>query len=90
MRHTTTNTLYFTDNEVIEALNLWCQKKYEGAVRHFTQKTIKDFYLNENTGQYELCVIFSGDDEVAYIPGSNNKHLRIVGENVEPVKRSLE
>lgn len=53
--------LYFTEAEVLEALELWCQHNHTAFTSHFRRKSFVTWALNEGTGRMELLVSFDGE-----------------------------
>lgn len=61
MRETNQVNLYFTEAEVLEALELWCQHNHTAFTSHFRRKSFIEFVRNEDTDRLELIVSFDGE-----------------------------
>lgn len=61
MRETNLVNLYFTEGEVMEALELWCQHNHTAFTSHFRRKSCFDWVRNEDTDRMELIVSFDGE-----------------------------
>jgi len=53
--------LYFTEAEVMEALELLCQKHHAVFASHFRRRSFMEWNRNEKTGGMELLVSFDGE-----------------------------
>lgn len=61
MRETNLVNLYFTEDEVMEALELWCQRNHTAFTSHFRRESCTEWVRNEDTGRMELVVSFDGE-----------------------------
>ena len=61
MRETHMVNLQFTEAEVLEALELWCQHNHTALTAHFRRKSMIDWCYDEKTGSYDLIVMFDGE-----------------------------
>ena len=61
MRETNLVNLYFTEGEVMEALELWCQHNHTAFTSHFRRNYFMEWAMNEQTGRLELLVSFDGE-----------------------------
>lgn len=61
MRETNLVNLYFTKDEMLEALELWCQHNHTAFTSHFRRKAEVDWSFNEETGHYDVIVSFDGE-----------------------------
>jgi hypothetical protein len=55
--------LHFTESEVLEALELWCQHNHTALTAHFRRRSLLDWKYNEETGQNDLVLVFDGEIE---------------------------
>ena len=61
MRETNLVNLYFTEAEVMEALELWCQHNHTAFTSHFRRKAFMEWARNKFTDRMELLVSFDGE-----------------------------
>lgn len=61
MRETNLINLYFTEAEVLEALELWCQNNHTAFTSHFRRNADLAWIQNADTGRGELIVSFDGE-----------------------------
>lgn len=61
MRETNLVNLYFTEAEVMEALELWCQHNHTAFTSYFRRKTFMEWTRNKYTDRMELLVSFDGE-----------------------------
>ena len=61
MRETNLVNLYFTKDELLDALELWCQHNHAAFTSHFRRKAEVDWSFNEDTGNHDLIVSFDGE-----------------------------
>ncbi len=60
MKEARSTSLYFTKEEVLEALELWCQHHHTAYTAHFRNEASIDWVLNTQTDQMDLAVMFDG------------------------------
>lgn len=53
--------LYFTEAEVLEALELWCQHNHTAFTPHFRRHSFMEWSRNNETGKMEMLVSFDGE-----------------------------
>ena len=61
MKETNLVNLHFTEAEVLEALELWCQNNHTALTAHFRRRASFDWNFNEKTYAGELVVMFDGE-----------------------------
>jgi hypothetical protein len=61
VRETNLVNLYFTKDELLEALELWCQNNQTAFTAHFRRRAEIDWSFNEDTGNHDLVVSFDGE-----------------------------
>ena len=54
-------SLHFTEAEVLEALELWCQHNHTALTAHFRRRASFDWKYNEKTDSDDLVVMFDGE-----------------------------
>ncbi len=62
MRQMKMVNLYFSRDEVHEALRQWCERNHPGAVEHFSRHYSMDWSI-ERPRDPELCLSFDGEIE---------------------------
>ena len=53
--------LYFTEDEVLEALELWCQRNHTAFTSHFRRHCFMTWSRNDETGGMEMLISFGGE-----------------------------
>jgi len=53
--------LYFTEDEVLEALELWCQRNHTAFTSHFRRCCFMEWSRNDETGRMEMLISFDGE-----------------------------
>ena len=61
MRETQMVSLYFTEEEVLEALKMWCYRHKPNSANHFERKSMMEF--TECRTETELVVLFDGETD---------------------------
>lgn len=64
MRETQMTSLYFTEEEVLQALKMWCCRHKPNSANHFERKSMMEFVGRNENNDGELAVMFDGEIEL--------------------------
>jgi len=73
MRQMKMVNLYFSRQEVHEALRLWCEKNHPMLAKHFSRSSSMD-WIHDRPHDPEFCVSFDGEvEDVLLVPSDETR-----------------